>query len=92
MTTSKKPSYSSCRPKDLRRAAEALLRRDETLSAFIEESVQRNVDFRQAQQAFLERGLASGASAKASGEYVSSSAVLHKLSRRIAKARRGRAA
>lgn len=75
---------------ELRQAAEELLHTGETLSGFVEEAVRRNVEFRQAQQAFIERGLASAAAAKKSGKYVSSAAVLDKLTRRLDKARKGR--
>jgi predicted transcriptional regulator len=75
-------------PPQLREAAESLLQEGETLSAFVEESVRRNVEFRQAQRAFVERGLASAESARQSGKYVSSSAVLGKLARRLEGARR----
>ena len=54
------------------------------------EAVRRNVEFRQAQKAFIERGLASAAAAKKSGRYVSSPAMLGKLSRRLEKARKRR--
>lgn len=73
---------------ELRDAAEALLQSGETLSGFVEEAVRRNVAFRQAQKAFIERGLAAGKAAKKSGKYVSSTAVLGKLARRLAKARK----
>ena len=77
-------------PPALRQAAEELLQDGETLSGFVEEAVRRNVEFRQAQRAFIERGLASGDAAKRSGKYVSASAVLGKLARRLGKARKGR--
>jgi predicted transcriptional regulator len=76
---------------ELRQAAEELLRNGETLSGFVEEAVRRNVEYRQAQLAFIERGLASGEAARKSGKYVSSAAVLGKLARRLDKAR-GKAA
>lgn len=72
---------------ELRKAAEELLRNGETLSGFVEDAVRRNVEFRQAQLAFIERGLAAGEAARKSGKYVSSSAVLSKLARRLNKAR-----
>jgi len=75
---------------ELRQAAEEVLQSGETLSGFVEDAVRRNVDFRQAQKAFIERGLASGQAAKKSGAYVSAAAVLGKLSRRLEKARKGR--
>ena len=46
-------------PPELRQAAEDVLQIGETLSGFVEEAVRRNVEFRQAQKAFVERGLAS---------------------------------
>lgn len=72
---------------ELRQAAEEVLQTGETLSGFVEEAIRRNVEFRQAQKAFIERGLASAAAARASGKYVSAAAVLSKLKRRIDKAR-----
>jgi predicted transcriptional regulator len=77
-------------PPELRQAAEELLQAGETLSGFVEEAVRRNVEFRQAQKTFIERGLASGEAARKSGKYVSASTTLGKLARRVAKARKGR--
>ena len=73
---------------ELREAAEEVLHSGETLSSFIEEAVRRSVEFRQTQQAFVARGLASSRAARKSGKYVSSAAVLGKLARRLDKARR----
>ncbi|HTH39374.1 MAG TPA: YlcI/YnfO family protein [Rhodocyclaceae bacterium] len=75
-------------PPELRQAAEELLQSGETLSGFVEEAVRRNVEYRQAQQAFIARGLASAEAAKQSGEYVSSSVVLSKLAQRLDQARK----
>lgn len=75
-------------PPELRKAAEDLLQSGETLSGFVEEAVRRNIEFRQAQQAFIKRGLASAEAAKQSGEYVSASAVLGKLAQRLDQARK----
>ncbi|TSA12055.1 MAG: prevent-host-death protein [Betaproteobacteria bacterium] len=74
---------------ELRQAAEAVLESGETLSGFVEDAVRRNVEFRYAQKAFIERGLASGAAARTSGKYVSAAAVLGKLTRRLDKGRKG---
>jgi len=76
---------------ELRRAAEAVLQSGETLSGFVEDAVRRNVEFRYAQKAFIERGLASGEVAKKSGKFVSAAALLGKLARRLNKARKTRA-
>ena len=46
-------------PPELRQAAEELLTEGETLSGFVEDAVRRNVEYRQAQAAVIERGLAS---------------------------------
>ncbi|MBK5104289.1 MAG: prevent-host-death protein [Burkholderiales bacterium] len=75
---------------ELRQAAEAVLESGETLSGFVEDAVRRNVEFRYAQKAFVERGLASGETARKSGKYVSPAAVLGKLERRLDKARKAR--
>ena len=68
---------------ELRLAAEEMLHPGETLSSFVEESLRRNVERRQAQQAFLARGIASRDAAKKSGKYVSADAVLAKLAAKI---------
>ena len=68
---------------ELRQAAEEMLQPGETLSGFVEESLRRNVERRQAQQAFLARGLASRDAARKSGKYVSADAVLAKLAAKI---------
>ena len=72
---------------ELRRSAESVLDRGETLSAFVLDSVARNIEVRRAQRTFVERGLASAERARASGRYVSADAVLRKLSRRLEAAR-----
>ncbi len=77
---------------ELREAAEALLAPGETLSAFITESVQRNVEYRRMQRAFIERGLASGDKARKSGKQVAATVVLGKLTRKLEKARKLRSA
>jgi hypothetical protein len=74
-------------PPELRQAAEELLVDGETLSGFVEDAVRRNVEYRQAQVAFLARGLASRDAARASGRYVKAATVLGKLNRRLMKAR-----
>ncbi|MBS2023467.1 MAG: prevent-host-death protein [Deltaproteobacteria bacterium] len=82
----------------LRQAAERLLRKGETLSSFVEESVRESIERRTAQEDFIARGLASAEAARKSGKYVSAAAVLAKLEqqlapvRKSAKAARGRRA
>lgn len=71
----------------LRQAAEDILRPGETLSAFVEDSLRRNVTFRRTQQEFIARGMVSRDAAKQSGEYVSAQEVLGKLSAKLEIAR-----
>lgn len=71
----------------LRRAAESVLAEGESLSAFMLDSIARNVEARRTQQAFIARGLASAERARKSGRYTTADAVLRKLSRRVAAAR-----
>lgn len=68
---------------ELRQAAEEMLQPGETLSGFVEESLRRNVERRQAQQEFLARGLASRDAAKKSGKYVEADVVLARLAAKI---------
>lgn len=68
---------------ELRQAAEEMLQPGETLSAFVEESLRRNVERRQAQRAFLERGLASRDAARQSGIFVAADVVLSRLAERL---------
>ena len=65
---------------ELRQAAENILRKDETLSSFMEESLRAGIQHRQAQQEFIARGLASRDEAKQTGEYYSANAVFDELS------------
>ena len=71
----------------LRREAESVLEGGETLSAFILDSVARNVEARRARQAFIARGIASAGRARKAGRYVSADSVVRKLARRLARAR-----
>ena len=73
---------------ELRQAAEEILRPGETLSAFVEDSLRRNVEFRRTQQEFIARGLASRDAAKKSGVYFSSDEVLQELDVILAKAKK----
>jgi predicted transcriptional regulator len=74
--------------RELRRQAEAVLEEGETLSGFVLDALNRNIEYRKARQEFIARGLASAARSRKSGKYVSADAVIAKLSRRLAKARR----
>lgn len=71
----------------LRREAESVLADGESLSAFILDSVARNVEARRARQAFIARGMAGAARARKTGHYISADVVMRKLARRLAAAR-----
>ncbi len=73
---------------ELRQAAEEILRPGESLSAFVEDSLRRNVAFRRTQQEFIARGLASRDEAKKTGMYFSSEEVLAELDTIIASAKK----
>jgi len=73
---------------ELRQAAEEILRPGETLSAFVEDSLRRNVALRRNQQEFIARGLASLDEAKKTGVYFSSEEVLAELDTIIAGAKK----
>lgn len=72
---------------ELRQAVEEMLRPGESLSAFVEDSLRRNVALRRNQQEFIARGLASLNAAQENGKYVSAKKVLSKLSVKLEKAR-----
>jgi hypothetical protein len=61
-----------------RELAQSVLNAGETLSQFIEDSLKRNIEHRQADRAFIARGLAARDEAKQSGQYVS---VAHTMAR-----------
>ena len=64
---------------ELRQAAEKVLRDGETLSGFVEQSIRQQVQRRNLQQEFIERGLRSSATARNSGEYYTAEQVLSEL-------------
>jgi hypothetical protein len=73
---------------ELRQAAEEILRPGESLSAFVEDSLRRNVAFRRTQQEFIARGLVSRDEAKKTGVYFSSGEVLAELDTIIGSAKK----
>lgn len=72
---------------ELRQAVEDSLHEGETLSSFLSESLQLNLNRRNAEQAFLEKGLASQIQARSTGEYMSSDEVIDGLKQKLATAR-----
>jgi len=72
---------------ELRAEAEAVLAPGESLSSFVHDAVTRTIEFRRAQQEFVERGLASAAKARRTGRYVTSAAAIKTLRRQLDLAR-----
>jgi predicted transcriptional regulator len=72
---------------ELRKQAEAVLEQGETLSGFVLDALTRSIEYRNARQEFIARGLASAAQAKKTGKYVSADKVIDKLARKLAKAK-----
>lgn len=64
---------------DLRDDAERVLRENESLSSFVEESIRLQIMLRRAQGEFIARGLAARDSARISGEYASKEEVMDSL-------------
>ncbi len=69
----------------LRSAAEAALVEGETLSGFILEAIQYNIQRRAMQQEFIARGLTARDDARRTGKYVSAEAVLAGLDKTLAR-------
>ncbi|MQB43844.1 YlcI/YnfO family protein [Rhizobium sp. ICMP 5592] len=64
---------------ELRAAAESVLKEGETLSAFLENSLRAQIDYRRTQAEFIARGLAARKDAKRTGVYYGADEVLGKL-------------
>jgi hypothetical protein len=72
---------------ELRAAAESVLQEGETLSGFVLEAVRLNIERREVQREFIARGLKARDEARQSGQYVSSTEMLKRLDKSLAKAR-----
>lgn len=70
---------------EVRAAAEAALMEGETLSGFVLEAIQFNIQRRAMQQEFVARGLAARDYARRTGKYVSADAVLAGLDKTLAR-------
>ena len=64
---------------ELRRAAEGVLQKGESLSSFVEQSLRASIQRRRLQQEFIARGLASRDEARKTGEYFAADEVLREL-------------
>ncbi len=73
---------------EVREAAESVLEHGETLTSFVLEALDKNIEYRKSRREFIARGLASATKAKRTGKYVSADRVIEKLSRRLDKAKR----
>jgi len=73
---------------ELRQRAEAVLEAGETLSGFMLDALSRSIDYRQAQQEFVARGLASAERARKTGRYIAADRVVAKLARRLEAAKK----
>lgn len=76
---------------EVRAAAEAALMEGETLSGFVLEAIQFNIQRRSMQQEFVARGLAARDEARRTGKYVSSDEVLAGLDKTLARSRKAAA-
>jgi predicted transcriptional regulator len=76
---------------EVRTAAEAALVEGETLSGFVLESIQYNIQRRAMQQEFVARGLAARDEARRTGKYVSAEDVLASLDKTLARSRKAAA-
>lgn len=72
---------------ELRAAAEDVLEEGETLSAFVESAVKRQINFRRTRAEFITRGLASLEEAKQTGIYYGAGEVLGELNDMLEKKR-----
>ena len=91
-TTAKTSTFPPLRVnEEVRSAAEAALVEGETLSGFVLEAIQYNIQRRAMQQEFVARGLAARDEARRSGKYVSAEAVLAGLDKTLARTRKAAA-
>lgn len=72
----------------VRTAAEAALTEGETLSGFVLEAIQFNIQRRTMQQEFIARGLAARDEARRMDKYVSTDEVLADLDKTLARSRK----
>ena len=73
---------------EVRSAAEAALMDGESLSSFVLEAIQFNIQRRNIQQEFIRRGLTARDEARRTGKYVSAETVLTGLDQTLARPRK----
>lgn len=85
----KTATFSSLRvDPELRRAAEESLTEGEIISGFVEQAIRDSIERRQHQRDFIARGLRSREDAERTGNYADAEAVIGRLERMLASARR----
>jgi len=72
---------------ELRHAAEKILLEGESLSSFVEQSIRENIQRRQLQTEFIERGLLSRDAARQNNAYLSAEAVVGRLEEMLSAAK-----
>ncbi|MGH8191468.1 MAG: YlcI/YnfO family protein [Rhodanobacteraceae bacterium] len=72
---------------ELRQSAEAVLRKGESLSSFMEQSLRDEVNRRRMRSEFLARGIASRNQARRKSEYIEADVVHAELRAMLAKAK-----
>jgi len=71
----------------MRKAAESVLRPDETLSSFVEESLRSQIAYRVAEEDFVARGLRAAEEARETGVYHSADSVLREMTEKLRSAK-----
>jgi predicted transcriptional regulator len=75
---------------ELRRSAESVLHEGESLSGFVEQAIRQSVAYRQAEQAFIARGLMARDQARQTGCHIEASAVVNRLQGMLDMAKSGK--
>ena len=75
---------------DLRKSAQSVLGKGESLSGFVEQSIRDSIERRLAQREFIARGLLARDEAQRTGKYVAASEVVGKLEKMLLRARAAR--
>jgi hypothetical protein len=72
---------------EMRKAAENVLRKGETLSGFVEDSLRSQIAYRVAEEDFVTRGLKAAEEARATGVYHSAESVIREMEKRLESAK-----
>ncbi|MEH7910319.1 YlcI/YnfO family protein [Rhizobium laguerreae] len=77
---------------ELRAAAESVLKKGESLSSLIEDSLRRQIDYRKTQAEFIARGLAGLADAQRTGVFYTTDDIQELMLKKLEKAKARKAA